>query len=96
VVSLAFTADGKRLVSGSWDRSVRVWSVAESTALTVFEGHRGAINHLHITPDGSTIISGQTSTLGIGSSTSLRIVKADALIALWDVSPPRFRQFLGR
>jgi WD40 repeat protein len=96
VVSLAFTADGKRLVSGSWDGSVGVWSVAEGTALTVFAGHRGAISHLHITPDGSTIISGQTSTLGIGSSTSVRMVKADALIALWDVSPPRFRRFLGR
>lgn len=96
VVSLAFTPDGKMLVSGSWDGSVRVWSVAEGAALTVLEGHRGGIDHLHVTPDGSTIISGQTSTLGIASSTSVRVKKADAVIALWDVSPPRFRRFLGR
>ncbi len=96
VVSLAFTPDGKRLVSGSWDGSVRVWAVDEGTPLTVFEGHSGGIDHLHITSDGSTIISGQSSTLGIVSSTSMRIVKADALIALWDVSPPRFRRLLAR
>ena len=76
--------------------SVRVWSVDDGTALTIFEGHRGGINHLYITPDGSTIVSGQTSTLAIVSSTSVRNVSADALIALWDVSPPRFRRFLGR
>ncbi len=100
VASLAFTPDGSKLASGSWDGTVRLWSVAEGTGLAVLEGQRGSIDHLYITPDGSTVVTGLGWTLEFtgsnGRSIGMRKVTTEPLIALWDISPPRFREFLGR
>lgn len=100
VISLALSRDGRMAASGSMDATVRLWSTAENTAVAVLEGHRGSIDHLYLTPDGTTLISGQESSFDItgvsGNSMTMRKIKADALIALWDVSPAKFRRFLGR
>ena len=38
--SVALSGDGKRVVSGSIDRTVRVWDVETGQCLKVMEGHR--------------------------------------------------------
>ena len=55
---LCFTHDGTKLVSASWDRSVRVWSVADGTCLSEFRDHGGPVSCISISPDDKTIASG--------------------------------------
>lgn len=41
VVSVAFSPDGMKAVSGSWDQTARVWNLLTAEQQTRFEGHRG-------------------------------------------------------
>ena len=45
-------------MSGSDDRSVRVWSVATGTTLQTLEGHSGSVNSVVFSPDGESVASG--------------------------------------
>lgn len=56
VEHLEITPDGGRLVSGSWDRTVRVWSLATGECLRVLR-HRGWILDLAITSEGRLALS---------------------------------------
>ncbi|QDT14998.1 caspase family protein [Alienimonas californiensis] len=58
VLSLAVAPDGQRAVSGSWDKTLRVWNLAEGTAERTLEGHRERVNAVAITPDGTRALSG--------------------------------------
>jgi WD40 repeat protein len=57
VYALAFSADGRTLVSGGWDGAIRVWDVATGTELAKAQG-QGSVHALGITPDGSQVVVG--------------------------------------
>jgi WD40 repeat protein len=40
VYSLAFSPDGTRLASGSWDGEVRLWEVSTGKQLSAFSPHK--------------------------------------------------------
>ena len=46
VRSVAFSADGTRVVSGSWDKTVRIWDAASGAELKKLEGHSDAVSPL--------------------------------------------------
>ncbi len=52
---VAFSPDGKRLAAGSNDGKVRVWDVAESKELAIFEVGKERVTHLAFGPDGSIL-----------------------------------------
>ena len=56
VSSVLFSPDGKTLVSGSWDRTIRFWNAhtAEHKKTLVWD----VISCLSISPDGKTLASG--------------------------------------
>ncbi len=58
VYPVAYTPDGTRLVSGSWDRTARVWSVATGRALATLAGHAGRVHALALAPDGTRLATG--------------------------------------
>ena len=62
VLTLAFSADGTRLASGSKDTSVRLWDTVGTQAPIVLQQHTGWINALAFSPDGSLLASGDTDT----------------------------------
>ena len=56
IVSLAISPDGARLVSASWDHTVRVWSLGDG-AQQVLEGHTQNVNGVAFMPDGQSLVS---------------------------------------
>jgi WD40 repeat protein len=57
VTSVAFTPDGKRLVSGSADHTVRLWNAVTGEHLRVLTEHQGEIIAIAISPDGKLVAS---------------------------------------
>ncbi len=57
VHSVAFAPDGKTLVSGSWDRTIRRWELATGKELGRLLGHTHVVEGLAFTPDGKRVAS---------------------------------------
>ncbi|TFK20327.1 WD40 repeat-like protein [Coprinopsis marcescibilis] len=59
VVSVAFTPDGKNVVSGSGDNTIRVWDAATGRGVgEPLRGHKGLIWSVAVSADGQRIVSG--------------------------------------
>jgi len=58
VMSVALSADGSRIVSGSDDKTVRVWDAASGECVQTLEGHSGGVMSVAVSADGSRIVSG--------------------------------------
>jgi len=59
VLSVAISPDGRRIVSGSGDKTVRVWDMETGEqVLGPLEGHIGWVQFVAISPDGHRIVSG--------------------------------------
>jgi tricorn protease-like protein len=58
VQALAFSPDGKRLISGSADNSAIIWDIETQMLLHRLEGHRDHIYAVGFTPDGQRAVTG--------------------------------------
>ena len=71
VLSVAFSPDGKRLASGSRDKTIRVWDASTGTHLHTLEGHTEGVESVAFSPpDGKILASGSR----------------DKTIRVWDAS----------
>ena len=70
VRSVAFSPDGKRLVSGSHDHSVKLWDTATGRGLLTLEGHSGQVRSVAFSPEGTRLASGSN----------------DKTVKLWDTT----------
>ncbi|MDZ8188979.1 MAG: WD40 repeat domain-containing protein [Nostoc sp. ChiSLP02] len=69
VRSLAISRDGKLLVSGSWDRTIKIWQLETGKLLHTLKGHTDRVYAIALSPDEQIIASGS----------------ADKTIKLWHV-----------
>ena len=69
VGSLVFSLDGTSLVSGSNDRTIKLWDMQTGGVVKTFKGHTGKVYSVSISADSSTIASGSW----------------DKTICLWDI-----------
>jgi WD40 repeat protein len=67
--SVAFSSDGKKIVSGGSDRVLRLWDVAEGKVLQTMKGHKSAIRSVAYSPDDKYAASGSE----------------DQTVKIWDV-----------
>lgn len=58
VTSLALAADGNLLLSGSEDKTLRVWELASGRCLRTLEGHTDVVYSVALSPDGRLALSG--------------------------------------
>src|SRR5262249_52017815 len=58
VNAVAFSPDGRTVLSGSGDHTIKLWDVATGKLVRTFEGHSGTVSSVAFSPDGRTILSG--------------------------------------
>ena len=56
--AVAFSPDGKRIVTGSSDRTARVWDAETGTEKLALKGHTGRVTSVAFSPDGKRIVTG--------------------------------------
>ena len=57
VCSVAYSPDGKRIISGSGDNTVKIWDANTGECLKTLEGHSEGINSVSYSPYGKYIAS---------------------------------------
>jgi RNA polymerase sigma factor (sigma-70 family) len=80
VGTLALSPDGRLLLSGSLDRTVRLWEVLTGQEIRTFDKHQRAVGAVAFSPDGRLAASGG-GNLGVPYD-----VKDPPRIRLWDVA----------
>jgi WD40 repeat protein len=66
VLAVAFTPDGRRLVTGSHDMTARLWDLSApdpSAGSVVFRGHEGPVSAVQISAAGQLVTGGQDKTV---------------------------------
>lgn len=56
--SLETTHNGDTLISGSTDRTIKIWDISNRTLLFTLKGHGTRVNTLAVTQNDSHLISG--------------------------------------
>ncbi len=90
VSALALSNDGRRVVSGSWDTTLRVWDAKSGLALATCAGHTGYVIGTACSPDGRRLASGsldQTLRLWRADGALERVLPHDAPVAAVAFSP---------
>jgi WD40 repeat protein len=97
--SVAFSPDGKRIVTTESALVARVWDAATGRELLTLKGHTGGVNSASFSPDSKRIITGsEDTTARVWNATTGRqlfLLKAHACVALVAFSPDGKRIITG-
>jgi WD40 repeat protein/serine/threonine protein kinase len=74
--SVSLSANGQWALSGSQDKTLRLWEVSSGQCVQIFEGHKDEVRGVFLSADGQWALSGSGNVLGEGDNT----------LRLWNVS----------
>ena len=74
VNSIAFSPDGKQVLSGSEDSTVKLWDTASGREIRTFSGHTMRVLSVAFSPDGKQVLSGG-STIKLWDAASGREIR---------------------
>ena len=60
VASVCFSPDGRLVLTGSWDKTARLWDAATGKELRRFVGHTHPVESVCFSPDGRQVLTGST------------------------------------
>ncbi|KAG1818442.1 WD40-repeat-containing domain protein [Suillus subaureus] len=89
VVCLAWTPDGKTLISGSTDYSIRTWNTSNWKQIAVLDGHTNNIFGIAISPNGRILASASWDVAVVSFSADGKLLATccdDKNAYTWDVS----------
>ena len=55
---MAFSPDGKRIVSSSGDSTLKFWDAESGQEMLTLKGHSSSVRSVSFSPDGKRIVSG--------------------------------------
>lgn len=58
VMSVCFSPDSRRLASGSWDTTIKIWDVKRREEIRTLTGHAEHVESVDFSPDGRRLVSG--------------------------------------
>ncbi|HXN88172.1 MAG TPA: hypothetical protein VN890_02260, partial [Methylocella sp.] len=58
ITSVAFSPDGVRVLTGSYDNTARLWDAATGKEIRAFKGHVGSVTSVAFSPDGARVLTG--------------------------------------
>ena len=70
ICSICFSPDGRKMASGSWDKSIKIWNVSTGSLISTLTGHTEMVNSISFSPDGNYLASGS----------------GDSTVILWDIN----------
>jgi WD40 repeat protein len=72
---VAFSPDGTRVLTGSWDETARLWDAAAGTTMATLAGHRAYVNAVAFSPDGTRVLTGSgDNTARLWDATAGKVV----------------------
>ena len=84
ITGLAFTPDGKHLLSSAMDQTLRLWDVATGAEVRQFKGHEAGVTGMALAPDGKTVATAsQDQTVrvwDVATGTEQRSLAAGAIV----------------
>lgn len=91
VTNVAYSTDGKRLASASYDQTVKVWDTTSGEVIHTLKGHTGMVWSLAFSPDGKRLVSAgwdrEARVWDTNSAQELRKISGRAVIYWLAFSP---------
>ena len=79
VDSVAYSPDGSHVVSGSWDKTIRIWNATTGQLVAgPFQGHTDVVTSVTYSPDGGYILSASNDK-------SIKVCRLQHLVSFGDL-----------